>query len=70
MKPITDEIIHSLIERAERRQGSFSAANDITPVPNTNASVRGARIISLERAHPALRLRQTVNGIFCYAQRS
>lgn len=69
MKPITDEIIHSLIEGAERRQPGLRAANDGFPLSKSSElSRRGLRIISLERAHPALRLRETVNGVFCYAR--
>ena len=69
MKPITDEIIHSLIAGAERRQNDVKAINDPIPLLKTSEIARrGMRFISLERAHPALRLRETVNGVFCYAR--
>ncbi len=71
MKPITDDIIHSLIERAESRERILAAAND--PIPLSRSSMfarRGARIILFEQVHPALRLRETVSGVFCYAQRT
>ena len=69
MKPITDEIVHSLIEGAERRQNRADAVNDPVPLLRTSEMARrGMRFISLEREHPALRLRETVTGVFCYAR--
>jgi len=69
MKPITDEIIHSLIEGAERRQLGPKATNEAVPLSKSSELARRSlRMISLERAHPALRLRETVNGVFCYAR--
>ena len=49
MKPITDEIVHSLIEGAERRQNRADAVNDPVPLLRTSEMARrGMRFISLE----------------------
>ena len=73
MKPITDEIILSLIERAERRQKAQVPANDTTPLSKPILDIahpKGGRIISFDFARRKARARQTVSGLFCYAPRA
>lgn len=67
MKPITDEIVLSLIERAERRQGVLRPANKVDAV---SAEQPSGRIISLDFVRRRLAARQTVSGVFCYAPRN
>ena len=73
MKPITDEIILSLIERAERRQKAAVPANDTQPLTKPILDIAhagGGRIISFDFARRRARARQTVSGLFCYAPRA
>ena len=73
MKPITDEIILSLIERAERRQKAAVPANDSGPLSKRILDIthpEGGRIISLDLARRSARARQTVSGLFFYAPRA
>ena len=67
MKPITDDIVLSLIEGAKRRQHAIAAANDAHGAKG-ELSPRG-KIISLDLARPVRRVRQTVNGVFFYSPR-
>ncbi len=73
MKPITDEIILSLIERAERRQKAASPANDTTPLSKSILDIAhpsGGRIISLDFSRRRMRAKRTVSGLFFYAPRA
>lgn len=72
MKPITDDIILSLIERAERREASLHPANSAAPLPSSSANraPSSGRIISLDLVRRRTRVRQTVSGVFCYAPRA
>ncbi len=72
MKPITDEIVLSLIERAERRRGALRPANSSEPVPAdaVSGAPSSGRIISLDFVRRRVRDRQTVSGLFCYAPRA
>ncbi len=67
MKPITDEIVVSLIERAERRQGTMRPANDMKAGTRPDVA---ARIISLDLIRRCAKARETVTGVFCYAPRA
>lgn len=72
MKPITDEIVLSLIERAERRQRACLPANDTAPITGTKSAVASSgrsRVISLDFVRRATRAHETVSGVFCYAPR-
>lgn len=71
MKPITDEIVRSLIERAQRRETAKCPANIPAEVPDAGeggASLSG-RIISFDFMRREVRSRQTVSGLFCYLPR-
>ena len=73
MRPITDEIILSLIERAERRQSARSPANDTTPLSKPAAVVskpRKEKVISLDFVRRSQRKGRTISGVFCYAPRA
>ena len=72
MKPITDDIVLSLIERAERRCSALHPANEVQPVPGAERSEAPAsgRIISLDFVRRHMRSHQTVSGFFCYAPRT
>lgn len=72
MKPITDEFILSIIERADSRQLKASPAGTSSAVAGPNLpkrkSLRGpAGIISLEFARSKSIAQQTVSGLFCYS---
>ena len=72
MKPITDEIVLSLIERAERRQKTYLPANDTAPIKGKKlalANTGESRVISLDFVRRATRAHETVSGVFCYAPR-
>ncbi len=77
MKPITEEIVLTLIERAERRQNATKPANDPQPrLPDSKdadadgeeAEDEDCRVIRLDFARRTARVRQTVSGVFCYAR--
>ena len=71
MKPITDDIVLSLIEGAKKRQRSIPA-NGTKPLRTDRAdSTRSerAKVISLDLVRPVRRVRQTVSGVFFYAPR-
>ncbi len=72
MKPITDEIVRSLIERAERRETAKCPANTAAPIPPAakDGSPSSGRIISFDFMRRTVRSRQTVSGLFCYAPRA
>lgn len=72
MKPITDEIVRSLIERAERRETATCPANTPAPVPEGAAEglPSSGRIISFDFMRRKVRSRQTVSGLFFYAPRT
>lgn len=71
MKPITDDIVLSLIERAERRQRARHPANSAAPVSSsTDRTPSSGRIISLDFVRRRARVPQTVSGVFCYAPRT
>ena len=72
MKPITDEIVLSLIERAERRQRAYLPANDTAPITQKKPALTSSgesRVISLDFVRRATRAHETVSGVFCYAPR-
>ena len=54
MKPITDDIVLSLIERAERRRSALHPANEVQPVSGASGADAPAsgRIISLDFVRP------------------
>lgn len=81
MKPITDDVVLTLIEGAKRRQQSrdlgIAGETRLTKlalgIANGNGPVAagaGARIISLDFARRTGRVRRTVSGLFCYAPRA
>ena len=73
MKPITDEVIRSLIERAERRQRALSPANDTAPLTKGKAALantKKSQVISLDFVRRSNRNKQTISGVFCYTPRT
>ncbi len=68
MKPITDEVILSLMESAERRQRTQAPANDTArpskPIIELARLEGGGRIISLDFMRRKARAKQTVSGRF------
>lgn len=62
MKPITDDVVFSILKGLEKRERS----NDVSPA-KTSARILGPigtkRIISLDVARQAKR---TVSGVYCY----
>ncbi len=66
MKPITDDVVFSILQGLEKRERN---ANSIRKVTKTGLSARilgpigNKRIISLDAARQA---RRTVSGVFCY----
>ena len=78
MKPITDDIVLTLIEGAKERQARNAARPmkkgdariiDLASRGNRQASDRGGRVISLDVMRRAALVRRTVSGVFCYAPR-
>ena len=72
MKPITDDIVLSLIERAERRGSALHPANEVQPVSGASGADAPAsgRIISLDFVRRHMRAKETVSGFFFYAPRT
>ena len=74
MKPITEEIVLTLIERAERRQNAGKPANDPQPLRDSKkedkeeTEDKDCRVIRLDFARHSALVRQTVSGVFCYAR--
>lgn len=75
MKPITEEIVLTLIERAERRQNATEPANDPLPLLPESKDAEGeeteeedCRVIRFDFARRTARVRQSVSGVFCYAR--
>jgi|GEM_PF-4498757 len=79
MKPITEDVVLSLIKGAERRQSKLPIrARDIRPSARiidfasqseSMASDPGDRVINLDFFRRAGRVRRTVSGVFCYVPR-
>jgi hypothetical protein len=69
MKPITDEIVRSLIERAERRETAACPANITVPASEEDGvgQAMSRRIISFDFMRRRVQRRQTVSGLFVYA---
>ena len=66
MKPITDDVVFSILKGLEKRERS----NKVSPA-NASARILGPignkRIISLDVARQAKR---TVSGVFCYVAKN
>ncbi len=79
MKPITDDIVLSLIEGAKKRQAGTQARVrygglgariiDLADHNGKPASDLSGRVISLDVIRRAGVVRRTVSGVFCYAPR-
>ena len=72
MKPITDDIVLSLIEAAKRRQQAVLPANNSKPLPRQSIGRKPAetgRVITLNVTRPIRRVSQTISGVFFYAPR-
>ncbi len=66
MKPITDDVVFSILKGLEKRERS----NRTSPANNAARVLRPAgnkRIISLDVARQA---RRTVSGVFCYVAKN
>lgn len=70
MNPITDEVILSLMESAERRQRSQAPASETARPSKPITHPEGGRIISLEFTHRKARARQMVGGLYCNLHRA
>ena len=80
MKPITDDIVLTLVEGAERRQPKSGAPAgrsrlsarviDFARWSGSVASDPGGRVIPLDFVRRAGQVRRTVSGVFCYAPRA
>ena len=72
MKPITDETIHRLIERAKRRQAAGIPANDEGALEPRSIHVARRfrdRVISIDFVRKAPIARHTFSGVFFYTPR-
>ena len=72
MKPITDDIVLSLIEGAKQRQkknGSANCARATRSNAQSDAKAEGGKIISLDFSRPVRRVRQSMSGVFFYTPR-
>lgn len=70
MKPITDDVVFSIMEGLEKREKNRKAALDAAKIalPGKILGPEGnRRIISLDLARQ--RARRTVSGMFCYVAR-
>lgn len=70
MKPITDEVVFSIMQGLERRERRQKAALERTKASLTEKILGfegNRRIISLDFARK--RARRTVSGVFCYVAR-
>ena len=66
MKPITDDVVFSImkgLEKRERTQRSRLEAAKVSLPDRVLGSISNKRIISLDTA------RRTVSGVFCYVAR-
>ncbi len=71
MKPITDDVVFSIMQGLEKRERRKNSAQDkVTAALHEKILKRGGdrRIISLDFARN--RARRTVSGMFCYVVRS
>ena len=71
MKPITDDVVFSImqgLEQRERRQRAAMERAKIALPDKVLGSAGNRRIISLD--HARRRARRTVSGMFCYVARS
>lgn len=71
MKPVTDDVVFSIMERLEKRERNCRAAAESAKIalPDKVLSAIGSRrAISLGMARQ--RARQTVSGVFCYVARN
>jgi len=71
MKPITDEVILSLVERADRRQKNLK----VTKATALGRQIkkerfRRGRLISLDIVRRQPLMHQTISGVYCYAPRT
>lgn len=70
MKPITDDVVFSIMEGLEKREKNRKAALEAAKIalPGKILGPEGnRRIISLDLARQ--RARRTVSGMFCYVAR-
>ncbi len=71
MKPITDDVVFSImkgLEKREKRQRASLEAAKIALPDKILAEANRGRVISLKAARE--RAQRTVNGVFCYVARS
>ena len=67
MKPVTDDVVFSILknlEKRERRQRAALEAAKVSLPEKVLGPVGNRRIIAFDKAR--LRARKTVNGMFCY----
>ena len=70
MKPITDDVVFSIMEGLEKRERRQKAALEAAKAKlpeKVLGSLGNRRIISLDMARS--RARRTVSGMFCYVAR-
>lgn len=69
MKPITDDVVFSImkgLEKRERTQRARLEATRMSLPDRVLGSIASKRVISLDFARQA---RRTVSGVFCYVAR-
>ncbi len=71
MKPITDDVVFSIMKGLEKRERTQKAALEtarVTLPEKILGSLGNRRIISLDLARQ--RARRTVSGVYCYVARN
>lgn len=67
MKPITDDVVFSIMERLETRERKQKAAREAAISQRMRGASGNRRIVSLDIARQ--RARRTVSGMLCYVAR-
>ena len=71
MKPITDDVVFSILEGLEKHERQRKVARNAAKIALPNkvlGSMGNGRIISFDLARQ--RAKRTVSGMFCYVARS